>query len=38
MPYRIELTQYPPGFRIAKKGLTQEQYAGAISELLYLLA
>lgn len=38
LPYRIELTQYPPGFRIAKKGLTQEQYAQAISDLLYLVA
>lgn len=37
LPYRIELTQYPPGFRIAKKGLSQEQYSQAVSDLLYLV-
>lgn len=37
LPYRIELTQYPPGFRIAKKGLGQEQYSQAVSDLLYLV-
>jgi transcription-repair coupling factor (superfamily II helicase) len=38
LPFRAELTQHPAGFRIEKRGLKPEQYAGYISDLLYLVA
>ncbi|MCX7741023.1 MAG: transcription-repair coupling factor [Meiothermus sp.] len=37
LPFRAEATQYPPGFRIHKKGLRPEEYLQAISEVLYLV-
>ncbi len=36
LPFRVEPTQYPPGFRIAKKGLRPEEYVQALSDVLYL--
>ncbi|MCL6526855.1 MAG: DEAD/DEAH box helicase [Thermaceae bacterium] len=33
----IEKTQYPPGFRIPKRGLAPTQYAQAVNDLLYLI-
>lgn len=35
--YRIEPTQYPPGFRVHKKGIQPTQYAAVLSDLLYLV-
>ncbi len=37
LPFRVEPTQYPPGFRIPKKGLAAQEYVQAISEVLYLV-
>ncbi|MCS7067622.1 MAG: transcription-repair coupling factor [Meiothermus sp.] len=37
LPFRVEPTQYPPGFRIPKKGLAPGEYVQAISEVLYLV-
>ncbi|WP_233498354.1 hypothetical protein [Meiothermus sp. QL-1] len=37
LPFRVEPTQYPPGFRIPKKGLAVREYVQAISEVLYLV-
>ncbi|WP_337870256.1 transcription-repair coupling factor [Meiothermus sp.] len=37
LPFRVEPTQYPPGFRIPKKGLRPEGYVQALSEVLYLV-
>jgi transcription-repair coupling factor (superfamily II helicase) len=37
LPFRVEPTQYPPGFRIPKKGLRPEEYVQALSEVLYLV-
>lgn len=37
LPFRIEPTQYPPGFRIHKKGLPAQEFIQAISEVLYLV-
>ncbi|MBO1436554.1 transcription-repair coupling factor [Meiothermus sp. CFH 77666] len=37
LPFRVEPTQYPPGFRIPKKGLAVQEYVQAISEVLYLV-
>ncbi|MGC8903908.1 transcription-repair coupling factor [Thermus sp.] len=38
LPYRAELTQYPPGFRLEKKGLRPRDYPEALLEALYLFA
>ena len=38
LPYRLELTQYPPGFRLEKKGLRPRDYPEALMEALYLFA
>ncbi|BCZ91800.1 transcription-repair-coupling factor [Thermus thermophilus] len=38
LPYRVELTQYPPGFRLEKKGLRPRDYPEALMEVLYLFA
>ncbi|SDE69281.1 transcription-repair coupling factor (superfamily II helicase) [Thermus arciformis] len=38
LPYRVELTQYPPGFRLEKKGLRPRDYPEALMEALYLFA
>ncbi|MGC8876760.1 transcription-repair coupling factor [Thermus sp.] len=38
LPYRVELTQYPPGFRLEKKGLRPRDYPEALLEVLYLFA
>jgi transcription-repair coupling factor (superfamily II helicase) len=38
LPFKAELTQYPPGFRLYKKGLSPTQYLEALTDLLYLLA
>ncbi|WP_457637257.1 transcription-repair coupling factor [Oceanithermus sp.] len=35
--FSVEVTRYPPGFRIGKRGLRPEQYLEAIIRLLYLL-
>ncbi|MER3603515.1 MAG: transcription-repair coupling factor, partial [Thermus sp.] len=35
-PHRLELTQYPPGLRLVKKGLSPDQYPEVLAELLYL--
>lgn len=35
-PYRLELTQYPPGLRLFKKGLSPDRYPEVLAELLYL--
>lgn len=35
--FGVEKTQYPPGFRVPKKGLAPSQYAQAISDVLYLV-
>ncbi len=37
LPFRVEATQYPPGFRLVKKGLSPEGYLGALLEVLYLV-
>jgi len=37
LPFRVEPTQYPPGFRIVKKGLRAEEYIQALSDVLYLV-
>jgi transcription-repair coupling factor (superfamily II helicase) len=37
LPFRVEPTQYPPGFRIPKKGLPAQDIIQAISEVLYLV-
>jgi len=37
LPVRAEPTQYPPGFRLPKKGLNPNQYVQLISDLLYLV-
>ncbi|MGQ9511283.1 MAG: transcription-repair coupling factor [Thermaceae bacterium] len=37
-PHRLELTQYPPGVRLFKKGLPKEDYPRVLIELLYLFA
>ncbi|MGC8968141.1 MAG: transcription-repair coupling factor [Thermus sp.] len=38
LPYRVELTQYPPGFRLEKKGLRPRDCPEALLEVLYLFA
>ncbi len=38
LPFRVEATQYPPGFRVPKKGLTPEGYMEALLEVLYLVS
>ncbi|WP_456476933.1 transcription-repair coupling factor [Oceanithermus sp.] len=38
LPYRIEPTRYPPGFRIDKRGLRPAERLDAIARLLYALA
>ncbi len=35
---KVEVTQYPPGFKISKKNLKPDEYARAILETLYLFA
>lgn len=37
LPFRVEPTQYPPGFRIPKKGLLAQAFIQTISEVLYLV-
>ncbi|WP_366914777.1 TRCF domain-containing protein, partial [uncultured Meiothermus sp.] len=37
MAFPVEPTQYPPGFRIPKKGLPAQGFIQAISEVLYLV-
>lgn len=37
LPFRAEPTQYPPGFRIPKKGLAPSDYVQSLSDLLYLV-
>ncbi|RDI96495.1 transcription-repair coupling factor [Meiothermus sp. QL-1] len=37
LPFRVEPTQYPPGFRIPKKGLQGRGVVQALSEVLYLV-
>lgn len=37
LPFRVEPTQYPPGFRVPKKGLPVQEFIPAISEVLYLV-
>jgi transcription-repair coupling factor (superfamily II helicase) len=37
LPFRVEPTQYPPGFRIPKKGLQAQEYIQTLSEVLYLV-
>jgi transcription-repair coupling factor (superfamily II helicase) len=37
-PHRLELTQYPPGLRLVKKGLSPDRYAEVLADLLYLFA
>lgn len=37
LPFRVEPTQYPPGFRIPKKGSQAQEYIQTISEVLYLV-
>ncbi|GIW24957.1 transcription-repair coupling factor [Meiothermus sp.] len=37
LPFRLEPTQYPPGFRIPKKGLAPQEYVPALNEVLYLV-
>ncbi|GEM84358.1 transcription-repair coupling factor [Meiothermus hypogaeus] len=37
LPFRVEPTQYPPGFRIPKKGLDPKQLVETLNELLYLV-
>ena len=38
LPFRVELTQYPPGFRLEKKNLRPRDYPEALMEVLYLFA
>ncbi len=38
LPFRVELTQYPPGFRLEKKGLKPREYPEALLQALYLFA
>ncbi|WP_347240903.1 transcription-repair coupling factor [Thermus sp.] len=38
LPCRVELTQYPPGFRLEKKGLRPRDCPEALLEVLYLFA
>ncbi|AEV16214.1 Transcription-repair coupling factor [Thermus sp. CCB_US3_UF1] len=38
LPFRVELTQYPPGFRLEKKGLRPREYPEALLQVLYLFA
>lgn len=38
LPQRVEITQYPPGFRMGKKGLRPRDYPEALLEALYLFA
>ncbi len=38
LPFRVEPTQYPPGFRLEKKGLRPRDYPEALMEALYLFA
>ncbi|WP_243090898.1 transcription-repair coupling factor [Thermus neutrinimicus] len=38
LPFRVELTQYPPGFRLEKKGLKPRDYPEALLQALYLFA
>jgi transcription-repair coupling factor (superfamily II helicase) len=38
LPHRVEITQYPPGFRLPKKGLRPRDYPEALMEVLYLFA
>lgn len=37
LEFRVEPTQYPPGFRLHKKGIQPNQYTAALSDLLYLV-
>lgn len=37
LPFRVEPTQYPPGFRIPKKGLQAQAFIQTISDVLYLV-
>ncbi|GAA6730929.1 transcription-repair coupling factor [Thermus brockianus] len=38
LPFRLEITQYPPGFRLEKKGLRPRDYPEALMETLFLFA
>ncbi|GAB5601733.1 transcription-repair coupling factor [Thermus sp. FJN-A] len=38
LPFRVELVQYPPGFRLEKRGLRPRDYPEALMEALYLFA
>ncbi len=38
LPYRLEFTRYPLGFRLEKKGLRPEDYPEVLLEVLYLFA
>ncbi|AFV76570.1 transcription-repair coupling factor Mfd [Thermus oshimai JL-2] len=38
LPQRAEITQYPPGFRLEKRGLKPKDYPEALLQALYLFA
>ena len=38
LPFAVEVTRYPPGFSIKKRGLKPEDLPGAVTDVLYLIA
>ncbi|WP_105318553.1 transcription-repair coupling factor [Thermus tenuipuniceus] len=38
LPFRVEITQYPPGFRLEKKVLRPRDYPEALMQVLFLFA
>jgi transcription-repair coupling factor (superfamily II helicase) len=37
-PYRVEVTKYPPGFKLEKRGLKPDEYPRVVLDLLYHFA
>ncbi len=37
LPFKVEVTRYPPGFSIKKRGLKTDALPGAIQDVLYLV-
>ncbi|HZX00344.1 MAG TPA: transcription-repair coupling factor, partial [Trueperaceae bacterium] len=37
LPFQVEVTRYPPGFSIKKRGLKSEDLPGYVTDLLYLV-
>jgi transcription-repair coupling factor (superfamily II helicase) len=38
LPFKIEVTRYPQGFKLEKKGLKPDEYAKVILEVLHCFA